>query len=560
MIATVQHATAISYRIDGWHQINWSEAHQQVKRLQIRIAKATQEGKWRKVKCLQRLLTRSFYGKALAVKRVTQNRGHRTSGIDGVRWNTSAAKWGAIGTLQRRGYQAKALKRIYIPKASGGKRPLGIPTMKDRAMQALYLLALEPVSETLADRHSYGFRQGRSTADAIEQCFVALSRKHSSRWVLEGDIKGCFDHIDHDWLMNNVLMDREILKKWLKSGYMKDYRFYETGAGTPQGGIISPTLANIALDGLEKVLHEHFGHPNTKKSYKHKVNYVRYADDFIITGISKELLEEEVKPVVIAFFKERGLTLSAKKTVVTHIERGFDFLGQNVRKYNGKLLIKPSAKNIRTFLEGVRETVKGMKGSTQERVIHQLNPKIRGWANYHKGIVAKQTFKRVDYEIWKVLWQWSKRRHGNRQKRWVRHRYYHTIDNRTWEFSVAEKGSAPLVLVKASDVAIKRHTKIKADVNPFLPEWEGYLEKRWQIRWLTQKRNSRKTGTLWLEQKGECLHCHEPLDNDWELHHIVYRMYGGGDQLVNLCLLHRNCHKQVHHHGAVLKKPVAAMR
>ena len=556
MIASKQ-AAAIPTQPEQWHQINWRQAHSGVKRLQVRIAKAAKEGNWRKVKALQRLLTRSFNGKAIAVKRVTQNQGSRTAGIDGVRWNTPTAKWEAINKLKRRGYQAKPLRRINIPKANGKLRPLGIPTMKDRAMQALYLLALEPVSETLADKHSYGFRQGRSTADAIEQCFIALSRKHSSQWVLEGDIKGCFDHIDHEWLMDNVLVDREILRKWLKSGFIKDHTFYGTKEGTPQGGIISPTLANIALDGLEKVLHDHFGRPNTKKSYKHKVNYVRYADDFIITGISKELLENEVKPLVVGFFKERGLSLSEEKTLITHIDRGFDFLGQNVRKYNGKLLIKPSAKNISTFLSDVRETVKGMKGCKQSYVIHKLNPKIRGWANYHRSIVAKETFKRVDYEIWKLLWQWSKRRHGNRKSRWVKNRYFYTIDNRKWQFAVLDKEKAPLVLFKACDVKIKRHLKIKADANPFDLEWESYFEKRWQLRWFLQKANNRKTASLWMKQEGNCLHCLQPLDNDWEIHHLIYRMYGGGDQLANLSLLHSNCHRQVHSLGLTLSKLVA---
>lgn len=311
---------AFSHPATGWHSIDWETCHRKVRELQVRIAKATKNGQWRQVKKLQRLLVRSFSGKALAVRRVTENRGRKTAGVDGETWGTPKAKWEAIFRLQRKGYKPKPLRRVYIPKSNGSRRPLGIPTMLDRAMQALYLLALEPVSETQADNNSYGFRPMRSTADAIEQLFVNLSRSSSAKWVLEGDIKGCFDNIDHDWLLRNVLMDRGVLRKWLNAGYMESGSLHPTGAGTPQGGIISPVLANIALDGLEAVLFAHFGQKNTKAAYKTKVNYVRYADDFVITGISRELLENEVKPVVSAFMAERGLTLSVEKTLITHGE------------------------------------------------------------------------------------------------------------------------------------------------------------------------------------------------------------------------------------------------
>ncbi|MGY8872817.1 MAG: reverse transcriptase domain-containing protein, partial [Pseudomonadales bacterium] len=305
---------ASSHLADSWHSIDWETSHRRVRELQVRIAKAAKSSEWRKVRQLQRMLVRSFSAKALAVKRVSENRGRKTAGIDGETWSTPNMKWEAIGRLTRQGYQPKPLRRVYIPKANGERRPLGIPTMLDRAMQALYLSALEPVSETCADRNSYGFRPMRSTADAIEQLFVNLSRKSSSVWVLEGDIKGCFDNISHDWLIAHVPMDKAVLKKWLKAGYMESGRLNSTEAGTPQGGIISPVLANWALDGLEAVLESHFGKKNTKASYKTKVNYVRYADDFVITGISKELLVNEVKPLVESFMAERGLTLSAKKT------------------------------------------------------------------------------------------------------------------------------------------------------------------------------------------------------------------------------------------------------
>jgi len=329
----------------NWQQIDWQKAHCIVRRLQVRIAEATRQGRWNKVKALQWILTHSFYAKALAVKRVTENQGKRTPGVDRVVWSTPKDKAKAILSLRRRGYRPLPLSRTYVPKANGKKRPLGIPTMKDRAIQALYLLALEPVAETLADKNSYGFRKERSTWDAKEQGFNVLSQKTAATWVLDADISGCFDNISHQWLLDNIPMDKVILSKWLKSGYVLKGKLFPTEAGTPQGGIISPTLANMTLDGLERMLEEHIGKKQTsRKARKHKVNLVRYADDFIITGNSKEFLQNVVRPWVEEFLAERGLSLSAEKTRVVHIDDGFDFLGWNFRKYNGKLLIKPSGK------------------------------------------------------------------------------------------------------------------------------------------------------------------------------------------------------------------------
>ncbi|EBM2193524.1 group II intron reverse transcriptase/maturase, partial [Salmonella enterica] len=261
-----------------WHSIDWAKCHREVRKLQARIVKATREGKYGKVKSLQWLLTHSFSGKTLAVRRVTENRGRKTAGVDGIRWSTPQSKSQAILSLKRYGYRPQPLKRVYIPKSNGKLRPLGIPTMKDRAMQALYLLALEPVSETTADQRSFGFRSGRSTADAIEQCFKVLARRIAPKWILEGDIKGCFDNISHDWLLRHIPTDSMILKKWLAAGYMEKRQLFPTDAGTPQGGIISPTLANLVLDGLEDKLRVCFG--KTRKTgnvwAKQMVNYVRY--------------------------------------------------------------------------------------------------------------------------------------------------------------------------------------------------------------------------------------------------------------------------------------------
>ena len=321
------------------------------------------------------MLTHSFYAKALAVKRVTSNKGKKTAGVDRVLWKTPKAKFQAISELKRRGYNPQPLKRVYISKKNGKQRPLGIPTMKDRAMQALYLMALEPVAETTADNNSYGFRKERSTFDAREQCFCVLAKDVSPEWILEGDIKGCFDHISHEWLLNNIPMDKVMLRKWLNSGFVYNSELFPTVEGTPQGGIISPTLANMTLDGLEAVLKRRFKTHCKKGVYtSYKVHLIRYADDFVITGASKELLQNEILPIVREFLHARGLTLSEEKTKITHISKGFDFLGYNIRKYNGKLLIKPSKESLKRFMVKIRETIEAHKGggSFQQNAPHSF--------------------------------------------------------------------------------------------------------------------------------------------------------------------------------------------
>ena len=303
-----------------WHGIPWQDAHQVVGRLQARIANAAKAGDWRKARRLQKLLTRSISAKALAVKRVTENQGRKTPGIDRQTWSTPDEKWQAVQSLQHKGYQPRPMRRVYIPKANGDRRPLGIPTMRDRAMQALHLLALDPTAETTGDIHSYGFRRGRSTADAIVQVRNALGRKHSPQWVLEADIKGCFDNISHDWLIAHVPMDKGVLRKWLKAGYFEGNNLFPTESGTPQGGIISPVLANLALDGLQSKLAGLFR--TVRDARAAKVNFVRYADDFIITSSSQELLAEKVKPLVQQFMRDPRRDVR-RPTVLLMDEFGF---------------------------------------------------------------------------------------------------------------------------------------------------------------------------------------------------------------------------------------------
>jgi RNA-directed DNA polymerase len=482
-------ACAASDLAKRWEGIEWPRCEREVRRLQARIVKAVQEGRWGKVKALQRLLTCSFHGKALAVKRVTENRGKRTAGVDGVVCGTPASKYKTIALLRRRGYQPKPLRRVHIPKANGKLRPLGIPTIHDRSMQALHLLALIPVAETTADGNSYGFRPGRSTADAIEQCFILLSRKAGAMWVLEGDIRGCFDNISHEWMLRNIVMDREILRKWLKAGYMENGALFDTEAGTPQGGIISPTLANLVLDGLERLLAASF--KKKKKPGKHyynpKVALVRYADDFIITGASQDILEKKVRPLVEQFMRERGLELSPEKTCVTPLAQGFDFLGQNIRKFGDKLLIRPAKKNTEVFLAKVRQCIREGRGLSQMQLIRQLNPLVRGWAYYHRHVVATRTFEKVATVMFESLWRWAKRRHSGKSSAWTLKRYWHRLDGRSVfavRLDTASDGEPVwLRLFDPGKVKIRRHIKIRMEANPFDPKWRGYFEDRAFFKW-----------------------------------------------------------------------------
>jgi RNA-directed DNA polymerase len=274
-------AGAASHIPTDWHSIPWKKVNEHVRRLQARIVQAMQARKWHKVQALQHLLTHSFSGKALAVRRVTENQGKNTPGVDKVIWKDPEKKWMAIHQMQQKGYKALPLRRVYIPKSHGKKRPLGIPTMQDRGMQALYLQALDPIAETQADPNSYGFRKERCCADAMVQCDIVLSNGTRAQWILEGDIKSCFDRISHTWLLSHIPMDKTILNKWLKAGYMDKSVLYPTEDGTPQGGIISPVLANMALDGLERILRKKFPHSGARatKGKNKQVNLVRFADD-----------------------------------------------------------------------------------------------------------------------------------------------------------------------------------------------------------------------------------------------------------------------------------------
>ena len=466
-------------RCSTWQIINWSKAKALVLRLQMRIAKAEREGRHGKVKSLQRLLTTSFYGRCLAVKRVTSSTGSKTPGIDGVILSTQKQKMDCVLSLKRRGYSTSPLRRIYIPKKSGKMRPLSIPTINDRAMQALWHAALVPIAEERADPNAYGFRPKRSTHDAIEQCFKLLGKRTSATWILEGDIRACFDRISHDWLLKNIPMDKIILKKFLKAGFMENGKRQATDLGVPQGGTISTTLALMALSRLEGKL------VSTRKRQrdKDKIRVVSYADDFVVTAANEQSLRDTVIPILEEALKEVGLELSREKTRITSIEEGFDFLGFNLRKYScGKLLIKPAKANIKVFLEEIKRIILSSGALPTAVLIHQLNQKITGWTNYYRGVVSSKVFAMIDQETFNALKRWGLKRHPNKGKPWIMQKYYTSLDGQNWRFHCIVKDKEgkkkTLYLKLASETLIRRHIKIRAEANPFDSRFKEYFQKR----------------------------------------------------------------------------------
>ena len=534
-----------------WQLIDWERAMLLVKKLQRRIVKAIKAGKWKKARDLQRLLANSTAAKALAVRRVTENKGGQTAGVDKELWSTPQSKAKAITHLNGKDYKAKPVRRVKIRKANGKWRPLGIPTMKDRAMQALHLLTLDPISETFADWHSYGFRPYRSCADAIQRCFYLLCRKNAPCYILEGDIKSCFDNISHNWLLQHIPMDKRILEQWLKAGFVEKLQQYPSESGTPQGSVISPTLSNMVLDGMEDAIDQSLQIKRRSKHGRHlnphQIHLVRYADDFIITANNKDVLEQRVKPIIQNFLQERGLSLSEEKTHLTQIDKGFDFLGQTIRKYNGKLLTKPSKKSVQTFLAKVKQVIHENRTAKAVHLIHKLNPLIRGWTMYHRHAASKRTFYYVDYRIYWMIWNWARRRHPNKNVKWILRKYYTSYKGITFTFHAYDEDTL-FTLMSAGKVTVKRYVKIKADVNPYDAKDEMYFENRSDYIMLNKLNGRNLLTYIYKRQRGKCLHCNQKItkQSGWNAHHLIPKHLGGEYVKENLVLLHPVCHQQVH--------------
>lgn len=464
-------------------------------RVQKRIFRATREGDFRKVRNLQKLLSGSREAGLVAVHRVTQiNQGKRTAGIDGKIYSKDEEKEQLVEEILAvdwNTYKCWPVRRIYIPKpGKDEKRPLGIPTMRDRALQMVVKLALEPEWEARFEQNSYGFRPGRRCMDAIHVIHATIAQqkgKTGSAWILDADIAKCFDNIDHEALLKKLPVFTNVIRGWLKAGAIEFGRFTKTVKGTPQGGVISPLLANIALDGMDKL----FGATNSKGNYcsasdrrgRNKgIVVFRYADDFVIIAPSREVLVNYVIPRLREFLKERGLALKEAKTRIVHREGGFDFLGYHVQqfvgKYNKMCVVKPSKENINRLLHKIKDILMEHKQATQVDIIDMLNPKIRGWAYYFRYCHAKETFMHVDHRVFQMLWWWSRRRHKkeNKSTGWVKDKYFLRIGNREWTF--ADKPDHALFHASAMKCDMKSYIKVKGDASPFDPSLKEYWLKR----------------------------------------------------------------------------------
>lgn len=541
----------------GWQHIDWRKAQARVRQLQLTIVKAYSVKDFTKVSMTQEQLVRSFAARALAIRQVTSNKGGKTPGIDGVLWSTPMARYKAIkdlGNISPSNYAPSPVKRIYIPKPNGEKRPLGIPTLIDRSYQALWLQSILPIAEFSADTHSYGFRPYRSCQDAVGYIALCLKSPTVTKvFVLEGDISKFFDTVSHSWLIANIPMNKVVLNKILTAGYSDSDEVTKTDRGFAQGGIISPTLANMSLDGLQAILK--------------KFNYARYADDFVVLGKSAEDLEEVAKPLIIAFLNERGLTLHPTKTVIGHASNGFNFLGFTLKLYSNPVKksgfefhMFPSIPKIAVFCKAIKEVIKKRIQSKPdlEAMISELNPMLRGWANYYRSSRASLVFKKISFVIFETVWRCLKKYNRTTPRHALVGKYFTRNATRGWILFAKTAKGLEIRLYQMGDTLANVHVLIKGASHAFDPTYDEYFAKRIAKSAKTNNAVTALKRALADKQLGICPNCSSPLytNSDLnlalpreavEIHHILPKAQGGSNEFENLVLLHSVCHSQVTH-------------
>ena len=548
---------SVTERTCDWNAINWRKANRVVRNLRQRIFRATGEGDLKTVRRLQRLLMRSYSNTATAVRKITQiNQGKNTPGMDKMVIKTPESKGLLVNILLKLiPWKPYPTRRVYIPKSDGKKRPLGIPSIIDRCLQANVKNALEPFWESKFEGSSYGFRPGRSAHDAIEKIFNIARPNKKKKWVLDADIKGCFDNIAHEPLLEAIgnFPARKLIHQWLKAGYVDKGVFYDTETGTPQGGIISPLLANIALHGMEGILG--IKHNNRHQNISQRA-VVRYADDFVVFCETREDVEKS-REILSQWLEKKGLTLSREKTRIIHLSEGFDFLGFNIRHYpvtttktGWKLLIKPSEKSVQKIRSKIRQIWLDLKSQSVQIIIAKLNPIIRGWSNYFRTGVSSETFGLLDTFMFQRERRYAKRMHTNKSDSWRRHRYWGkwNLDREdNWVFGDKSTG---MHLLRFKWNNIERHILVKGTSSPDDANLKEYWRKRAKVKAKDHVPSYQKMAD---RQNHECPICGETLFNgeDIHRHHKTPLSNGGKDTYSNLVLVHSVCHQQIH--GKIIK-------